>query len=144
MPSTVARLGGHSCQNCSQTQTHLSPESACGCQGCSAHGRGSISEVVRFGLDDGLSVLVEVEEDSVGIERVSRGQGGVVEAGHRLTEALGSVRDAARASMEVLQTLSPGQLELEFGVKLAGEAGAIIAKTAAEGHFIVKLTWAPG
>jgi hypothetical protein len=48
-----------------------------------------MSEVVRFGLDDGLSVLVEVEEDSVGIERVSRGQGGVVEAGHRLTEALG-------------------------------------------------------
>jgi len=76
--------------------------------------------------------------------RVTLGQGGVVEAGHRLTEALGSVRDAARASMEVLQTLSPGQLELEFGVKLAGEAGAIIAKTAAEGHFIVKLTWAPG
>jgi hypothetical protein len=33
---------------------------------------------------------------------------------------------------------------LEFGVKLAGEAGAIIAKTAAEGHFIVKLTWVPG
>jgi len=102
-----------------------------------------VSEVVRLGLDDGLSVLVEVDEDSVGIERVSRGQGGVVEAGRRLTEALGSVRDAARASMEVLQTLSPDQLELEFGVKLAGEAGAMIAKTAAEGHFIVKLTWAP-
>ncbi|HEU0088462.1 MAG TPA: CU044_2847 family protein [Pseudonocardiaceae bacterium] len=29
-------------------------------------------------------------------------------------------------------------------MKLAGEAGAIIAKTAAEGHFIVKLTWVPG
>ncbi|HEU0089484.1 MAG TPA: hypothetical protein VFQ77_17875, partial [Pseudonocardiaceae bacterium] len=60
-----------------------------------------MSEVVRFGLDDGLSVLVEVDEDSVGIERVGRGQGGVIEAGRRLTDALGSVRDAARASMEV-------------------------------------------
>ena len=45
--------------------------------------------------------------------------------------------------MEVLQTLSPDRIELEFGVKLAGAAGAIIAKTAAEGHFTVKLSWAP-
>ncbi len=102
-----------------------------------------MSDVVRFGLDDGSTVLLEVDDDSFGIERVSRGQDGVVEAGRRLTEALGSVRDAAQASMEMLQTLSPGRLELEFGVKLAGEAGAIIAKTAAEGHFTVKLTWAP-
>jgi hypothetical protein len=99
--------------------------------------------VVRFELAEGSAVLVEVDEDNLGIERVSRGRDGVVEAGHRLTEALGSVRDAARESMDVLQTLSPGRIELEFGVKLAGEAGAIIAKTAAEGHFTVRLTWAP-
>lgn len=102
-----------------------------------------MTEVVRFGLAEGSAVLVEVDDNSLGIERVSRGRDGVVEAGHQLTEALGSVRDAARASMEVLQTLSPGRIELEFGVKLAGEAGAIIAKTAAEGHFTVTLTWAP-
>lgn len=102
-----------------------------------------MTELVRFSLPEGSAVLVEVDEDSLGIERVSRDRDGVVEAGHRLTEALGSVRDAAQASMEVLQTLSPGRIELEFGVKLAGEAGAIIAKTAAEGHFTVKLSWAP-
>ena len=102
-----------------------------------------MSELVRFRLDQGSAVLVEVDEDSFGIERVSRGQDGVREAGRRLTEALGSVRDAAQASIEVLQTLSPDGLELEFGVKLAGEAGAIIAKTATEGHFTVKLSWAP-
>jgi hypothetical protein len=103
-----------------------------------------MTEVVRFGLAEGSAVLVEVDEDSLGIERVSRGRDGVVEAGQRLAEALGSVRDAAQASMEVLQMLSPGRIELEFGVKLAGEAGAITAKTAAEGHFTVKLSWAPG
>ncbi|MGH3688195.1 MAG: CU044_2847 family protein [Pseudonocardiaceae bacterium] len=100
-------------------------------------------EVVRFGLAEGSTVLVEIDEDNLGIERVSRGRDGVVEVSHRLTEALGSVRDAARESMEVLQTLSPGRIELEFGVKLTGEAGAIIAKTAAEGHFTVTLTWTP-
>lgn len=102
-----------------------------------------MTEVVRFELTQGSTVLVEVDDDNVGIERVSRGRDGVVEAGHRLTEALGSVRDAARESMKVLQTLSPDRIELEFGVKLAGEAGAIIAKTVAEGHFTVTLTWSP-
>lgn len=102
-----------------------------------------MSEVVRFDLDEGSTVLVEVDEDAFGVVRVSRGQDGVVEAGRRLTEALGSVRDAAQASMNVLHTLSPDGLELEFGVKLAGEAGAIIAKTSAEGHFSVKLSWSP-
>ncbi len=103
-----------------------------------------MTEVARFELAEGSTVLVEVDDDDLGIKRVSRGRDGVVEAGRRLTEALGSVRDAARESMEVLQTLSPSRIELEFGVKLAGEAGAIIAKTAAEGHFTVTLTWAPG
>ena len=100
-----------------------------------------MSDVVRFNLDEGSTVLVEVDEDAFGIERVSRGRDGVVEAGQRLTEALGNVRDAAQASMNVLQTLSPDGLELEFGVKFAGEAGAIIAKTSAEGHFTVKVSW---
>ena len=100
-----------------------------------------MTEVVRFNLDEGSTVLVEVDEDAFGIERVARGRDGVVEAGRRLTEALSSVRDAAQASMNVLHTLSPDGLEMEFGVKLAGEAGAIIAKTAAEGHFSVKLSW---
>jgi hypothetical protein len=104
-------------------------------------GGGAVTEVVRFNLDEGSTVLVEVDEDAFGIERVARGRDGVVEAGRRLTEALSSVRDAAQASMNVLRTLSPDGLEMEFGVKLAGEAGAIIAKTAAEGHFSVKLSW---
>ncbi len=103
-----------------------------------------MNEMVRFQLDDGGSVLVEVDEDAVGIERVSRGHDGVLEAGRRLTEALAGVRDAADASVQTLRVLSPDGLELEFGVKLTGEAGAIIAKTAAEGHFTVKLSWRPG
>jgi Trypsin-co-occurring domain 1 len=102
-----------------------------------------VSEVVRFHLDEGSAVLVEVDDDTFGVERVARGQDGVVEAGRRLTDALSSVRDAARATVDVLEALSPDGLEVEFGVKFAGEAGAIIAKTAAEGHFSVKLSWSP-
>jgi hypothetical protein len=35
-------------------------------------------------------------------------------------------------------------VEVEFGIKLAGEAGALIAKASAEGHFTVRLKWSPG
>ena len=42
----------------------------------------------------------------------------------------------------MLRSLSPDECELEFGVKFAGEAGAVIAKTSTEGHFVVKLSWA--
>ena len=33
------------------------------------------------------------------------------------------------------------QAEIEFGVKLSAEAGALLAKTGAEGSISVKLTW---
>jgi hypothetical protein len=103
----------------------------------------TMTEAVRFQLEDGSTVLVEAADDDFGVERVSRATDGVVEATERLEQALGSVRDAAKASIEALRTLSPQKVELEFGVKLNAEAGALIARTAAEGHFVVKVTWAP-
>src|SRR3712207_316183 len=101
-------------------------------------------EMDRLQLNDGASVLVKDDEDAVGIGRVRRGRDGVRELGRRLSEALAGVRDTAGASVQTLRVLSPEGLELEFGVKLTGEASAIIAKTAAEGHFTVKLSWRPG
>jgi hypothetical protein len=103
-----------------------------------------MSEAIRYRLDDGSSVLFEVADDGIGVERVSRQSDGVVDAAGRLEEALDSIRDAARASIDVLRTLAPQKLELEFGVKLTAEAGAIIARTAGEGHFVVTVTWEAG
>lgn len=99
--------------------------------------------VVRYLVGDSSSVLVEVDEDTYGVEAVSRTSGGVVEAGQRLESALDSVREAAQATLETLGKLSPQTVEVEFGIKLAGEAGALIAKTSAEGHFTVRLSWSP-
>ena len=100
-----------------------------------------MSEAVRYRLGNESTVLFEVDEGASGVGRVSRATNGVVEATSRLEEALDSVRDAARASLRTLQTLSPQKLELEFGVKLTAEAGALIAKTVGEGHFVVKVVW---
>jgi hypothetical protein len=99
--------------------------------------------VMRYQVGETSSVLVEVDEDTYGVEAVSRLSDGVLEAGQRLESALGSVRDAAEATLREMRKLSPDAVEVEFGIKLAGEAGAMIAKASAEGHFTVRLSWSP-
>jgi hypothetical protein len=99
-------------------------------------------EIVRFEVGSG-SVLVETDEDSFGIQRVSRGPDGVIEAGRQLKDALASIENAANVTLDVLRKMSPDSIEVEFGIKLAGEAGALIAKASTEGHFTVRLSWSP-
>ncbi|MDI3211970.1 CU044_2847 family protein [Arthrobacter sp. AL12] len=52
------------------------------------------------------------------------------------------MRPAANAAAEVLREVGAAQLELQFGVELAGEAGAITAQNCSEAHFIVRLSFA--
>ena len=100
--------------------------------------------VVRYQVGADSSVLVEVDEDTYGVEAVSRTSDGVLEAGRRLESVLGGVRDAAQATLDALKALSPETVQVEFGIKLAGEAGAMIAKASAEGHFTVNAVVVPG
>src|ERR1700722_7173597 len=112
--------------------------------GCRAGWGAAVDTVMRYQVGDGSSVLVEVDEDTYGVEEVARISEGVLKAGQTLEAALGSVRDAAKAALDALAKLSPETLEVEFGIKLAGEALALIAKTSAEGHFTVRMSWSPG
>jgi Trypsin-co-occurring domain 1 len=105
--------------------------------------RAVMDTVMRYQVGNDSSVLVEIDEDTYGVEAVSRLSDGVFEAGQRLESALGTVSDAARATLDAMKKLGPETVEVEFGIKLAGEAGAMIAKTSAEGHFTVRLVWSP-
>jgi hypothetical protein len=64
----------------------------------------------------------------------------------RFEDALANVRDAALVALRTFRECQddsvPDEIELEFGVKFGTEAGAMIAKTALEGQFTVRLTWA--
>jgi hypothetical protein len=96
---------------------------------------------MRFDTDSG-SVVVEVGDNDPGFELVSR-DGVVSDTKRKLESALTDVRDAAESALRVFRdgTLRPDSIELEFGVKLNAEAGAIIARTSIEGHFVVKVGW---
>lgn len=98
---------------------------------------------MRFETADGAEVVVEVDRVAPGAKLVARGSNRLAEAGETFDGALQGIRSAADAALRVFREgpLRPDGVELEFGVKLTGEAGAVIAKTAMEGHITVKLSW---
>jgi hypothetical protein len=99
-------------------------------------------ELAEFPLDGGGTVLVEVEE-TPGVVRVSRGRSVVEQVGSSFEQAMDRVRDAATAALTAFQQMAtrPDEVELEFGVKLDAEVGAVIARTHVEGQLTVRLTW---
>lgn len=101
-----------------------------------------VGELVRFETGQGDWLLVETDEHEAGVDRIGRRDAdGVVSAATRLEEAVAQVRPAIRSVLDTLRELGPDQHEIEFGIKLSAEAGVVIAKTAVEGHFTVKMSW---
>ncbi|WP_431678346.1 CU044_2847 family protein [Kitasatospora sp. KL5] len=108
-----------------------------------------MSHYVEFLTADGAVVRVESTAPApaaYGMQPVGRGGEAVVRAAETFEHALGGVRAAAEAALTVLRdgSLRPDTVEIEFGVKLSAEAGALIARTAADAHLTVKLSWSPG
>jgi YbbR domain-containing protein len=104
-----------------------------------------MEQVLQFEAGGG-AVLVEVTDDEPGIERAARVDGVVVKARQSLESAMDQIRVIANAALGKLQDLAqqPEQVEVEFGVRFNAEAGAVIARTQAEGHLQDKLTDASG
>jgi hypothetical protein len=104
-----------------------------------------VERLVEFRTDEGAVVSVEGVEERPGSRLVSR-RDGTVQAARTFEGALEGVRAAASSALRVFRdgSLRPDGVEIEFGVKLSAETGAIIAKGTAEGHLVVKLTWSPG
>lgn len=103
-----------------------------------------MSELLRFRAGEDGVIVVEADPSDAGVQRV--GRGGVVDVKRRFEDALTDIQHAAAAALAVFRDgdLKPDGVELEFGIKLNAEAGAVIAKTSLEGHLTVKLSWNPG
>ncbi|MFD9796226.1 CU044_2847 family protein [Streptomyces sp. NPDC059070] len=101
--------------------------------------------LMEFRTEDGGQVVVEVDRHASGAKLVRRGDDSVGEAARTFESALHNIRSAAESALHVFRDgrLAPDAVELEFGVKLTAEAGAVIARSAVEGHLTVKLSWSP-
>ncbi|MEU3951166.1 CU044_2847 family protein [Streptomyces achromogenes] len=100
--------------------------------------------LLEFRTEDGALVVVDGGTARSGARLVSRGDG-PAQAARTFEGALDNVRAAAAAALRVFRdgSLRPDAVEIEFGVRLSAEAGAVIAKGSAEGHLVVKLSWSP-
>jgi Trypsin-co-occurring domain 1 len=103
-----------------------------------------MSEIVRFKSEKYGDLLVEVDEpETMGLKRISAGNVGdkITDAAETFEEAVAPVLDHAKQILEALQKLAPSEAEIEFGIKLSAEAGAILAKAGGEANFGVTLSW---
>lgn len=85
--------------------------------------------------------MVEAPPNLAGPVKAGRVTDAVRELPSTLQHALIPVRDTARAVLEQLRQAGPNEVEVEFGVDLSAEAGAVITKTAAAVHLKVRVLW---
>ncbi|GAA0469616.1 hypothetical protein Ade02nite_32610 [Paractinoplanes deccanensis] len=102
------------------------------------------TELMRVQADDGSAVLIEIDKPDSGFGEVAF-DGAVFKAKETLEQALAGVRGIALKALDEFRSGGddgPDSVELEFGVKFKAEAGAaVFAKTAAEGHIVVRMGW---
>ena len=58
-----------------------------------------------------------------------------------LEEALDKLKPSLQKVVHMLKELSPDETVVEFGLKMGGETGVIIAKGTAEVNFTVRMSW---
>ncbi len=104
-----------------------------------------MKRLVEFSLEDGSTILVEVEAPGeAGFVPTARGEWNVPERARQTFEAAWEkVRPAASAIVSKLRALHdpPDKVEVTFGLKMDAEAGAVIASAGVEANFKVTLTW---
>ncbi|MBV9164033.1 MAG: hypothetical protein JO281_21365 [Pseudonocardiales bacterium] len=91
-----------------------------------------VFEVDRSEVPDDL-VLASVEPGKV-----------AARARTTLEEALADVKPSLTKIVGVLQEMTPEEMTVEFGMKMGGETGVIIAKGTAEVNFKVTMSWKTG
>src|SRR5437016_6699421 len=99
--------------------------------------------LIEYDVGEGRSVLVQVDEEEPGYVRATSVGQLAGRAATSLQDALEIIRPTAQAIIDKIESLArkPNQATVEFGLRLNGKAGAVIASTEAEGHFTVTLTW---
>lgn len=108
-----------------------------------------MKKLVEYKLENENSIIVEVDEfEGEGeIEEVCRSENRTIKKSMIYFEdAIDRVKPAATIILEKIKDLdySPDQIQIEFGLKLNAEAGAVIASTGMEANYRISLVWNKG
>jgi hypothetical protein len=104
-----------------------------------------MKRLIEFPLEDGSSMLVEVDEpeSAGGVVKAARGSDVVEKSQKTFEEAMDKVKPAAAAIIAKLRTLhdAPDEIEVQFGLKLSAAAGAFLASAGVDANYSVTLKW---
>jgi hypothetical protein len=102
-----------------------------------------MKQLIEFPLQDGSSVIVEVEQPEGAVVKVGRPGEVAAKAKETLEAALDKIKPASEAIVTKLRGLhdAPDEIGVEFGIKLSAEAGAFIASAGVEANYKVTLKW---
>ncbi|MFF4985451.1 CU044_2847 family protein [Streptomyces sp. NPDC001046] len=101
-------------------------------------------QLFTMALDNGSgeTAVFEVDADQAGSDlELAAGGDIVARARISVSEALDHVRPVLARVVDATRDLGPQEVEIQFGLKMGGEAGVIIAKGTAEVNFAVRMVW---
>jgi len=106
-----------------------------------------MKHLIVFDLEDGHSLTVEVDEPEDeyggGVLGVDMPGQVLAKARQSFEQSLETIKPAAVAIVKKLRSLaeSPDEIQVEFGIKLNAEAGAVVASSGVEANFTITLKW---
>jgi hypothetical protein len=92
---------------------------------------------------DGDVVVFEVDRAEVADELVLASPAGEMAARAKISleEALGKLQPSLQKIVRMLKEVAPDEAAVEFGLKMGGETGVIIARGTAEVNFTIRMSW---
>ena len=102
-----------------------------------------MKHLVEFPLEEGGSIVVEIDEPETG-GTVRAGREDTIEkARETFEDALNKVLPATKTVVEKLRSMTskPDEIAVTFGVNLSTMAGAVIASASAQANFGVTVHW---
>jgi hypothetical protein len=102
--------------------------------------------LIEVPLDEGGTLLVEADRaDIPGVTLAAPDPGKAVAIASRsLASSLDQIEPVVRALRSKLENAAPDNLAVEFGIKLGGETGVILAKGTAEVNLKITMSWNRG
>jgi len=98
---------------------------------------------VPLAADDADILVFEVDRSDVPDDLLLASDEGKISDRARVTleEALAKLKPSLEKIIHLLKEMSPDETVIEFGLKIGGETGVIIAKGTAEVNFSVSMSW---
>lgn len=97
--------------------------------------------LARIPLEGGGAVLVEAGPEVDGPVKAGRVADAVRDLPRTMQDVMGPIGDTARAVLEQLRQAGPDEVEVEFGVDLSAQVGAVITKGESAVHLKVRVLW---